>query len=55
MPPGVGNDTHQATSQSGPTAVGARGLFLPWYILRGCPWRADVGVSILREITTHRE
>ena len=26
---GVGNDTHQTTSQSGPTAVGAGGPFLP--------------------------
>ena len=26
---GVGNDTHQTTSQSGPTAVGAEGPFLP--------------------------
>ena len=29
MPSGVGNDTHQTTSQSGPTAVGAGGPFLP--------------------------
>ena len=29
MPLGVGNDTHQTTSQSGPTAVGAGGPFLP--------------------------
>ena len=29
---GVGNDTHQTTSQSGPTAVGAGGPFLLLYI-----------------------
>ena len=30
---GVGNDTHQTTSQSGPTAVGAGGPFLPKLLL----------------------
>ena len=29
MPSGVGNDTHQTIAQSGPTAVGAGGPFLP--------------------------
>ena len=30
MPSGVGNDTHQKTSESGPNAVGAGGPFLPY-------------------------